>query len=126
MDPIAGVLQFLIQLRSIFDESREKYFAKRELQTSPKATRALIYQCEEKGSFQLTWHAGKEKTKPTMNDDYIHSLLRLTPSEIESIQQKPEETPDAYNARFFRDRDALYQEKYCAIAQEIKSARPVP
>lgn len=123
LDPISGMLQFLTHLRSTFDSIKEKYLNKKDLKTSPKQTRGLIFNCEEKGSFNQTWHADKKMTHRSMNDDYVHAILGLTPKELELIQKNPEETLEDYSVRFFRDREALYQEKYRSIAKEIQTSR---
>ncbi|MFI4919099.1 MAG: hypothetical protein ACHP65_06050 [Legionellales bacterium] len=119
LDPIAGTLQFLTALRSTFDSVKDNYFSKHELVTSPKETRALIFNSQVQGSFQHTWHENKGMSA-RMNDDYVHCLLRLLPHELEAIQQRPEETSSDYSARFFLERAAIYETKYESIAQEIK------
>lgn len=128
-DPLTGILKFLIQLHTHFEEVKHKYFSCRDLPTSPTDTRALIFHSQAKGSFSATWHQNKVESKldPRMNDEYVHTILRVKPEELDAIEKKhPEEQWEDYSVRFFSARQALYEKKYEAIAEEIKDSPRVP
>ena len=117
--PIQGVLEFLIALNALFDEVRDHYLNKEELKTSPVTTRSLIFDCEKKGSFYSKWHENKGEAAPTLNDDYVNTLLRLSKEDLALLKKQANETPEAYLERFDDDQTNIYEKRYTDIKQEI-------
>lgn len=121
INPTQGMLEFLIALNLTFNNVKKDYFTKSELKTSPKETRSCIFDCEKKGSFQSTWHENMDTNHPTLNDDYVDTMLQLNVEDKRVLTKKADETCEDFLKRFDKDQSIIYEKKYALIKQEISS-----
>ncbi len=116
--PITGMLKFLVSLKEHFDERESLYLSNMELPTSPIASRSLILNSEKKGSFKETWHEniGYE---PTLNDDYVNTILMPTEADKDRLKKQSDESSEAYIERFSIDQNHIYEGCYARIKQDM-------
>ena len=117
--PVEGMLEFLTALNAHFNAIKENYLQKKELKTSPTHSRTLIFDCERKGSLQGNWHENAGTECPALNDDYVHTLLRLTPNDLETLKKHINETNEAYLERTNLAQKAIYEKSYHVIKQDM-------
>ena len=119
LTPIEGMLQFLMLLNAHFTSRESCYLNQVVLKTSPKASRALILSCEKKGSFKETWHENVGFDSPTLNDNYVNTILKLTEKDKNSLKKQSHETNKAYIERFHEDQATIHERCYASIRREM-------
>jgi hypothetical protein len=122
LNPVQGMIVFLLALKKTIDEQEQTYLNKHELKKSPKETRPWILACIRKGSFHTTWHENKGYY-PTLNDEYLDLILMLTRSELKeavnALKQQADEPTDVFLNRLSDGKEALYERAYAHIKRDM-------
>ena len=115
LDPIQGMNKFLQRFNNHFLTVQEPYINHKEIPTSPKNTRASIFEAQYKGSFFNTCGFKSSNEIPSvieLKDDYIQAQLPLTKQDRVALK----ETHGFFS---IRDKQAIYKKAFLQVKKDI-------